>query len=321
LAGRVLVTGASGFIGRSLLPALTRGGFTIIAPVRSEQPPKEGVVFSIAQAIETIDWSPLLGGVDAVVHLAGIAHAKYAEADEIYDRINAEAALRLARACEGRVSRLVFVSSIRAMSGPTADAVLDDGSPAQPTNAYGRSKLKAERGLALVDLPTTILRPVTVYGVGVKGNLARLARWADSPAPLPFGALRAARSFLSLDNFTSAILFSLGRTGSGSESFILADPEPSSVADLFAGLRAGLGRPARLLKVSPRLLGAAAAIAGQAENWAVLSSALAVRPRKLLAAGWSPPIARSGDGARLWGEAMRAHRSDRRAAAPPDSPR
>lgn len=225
MAGRVLVTGASGFIGRSLLPALTRRGFTIIAPVRSEQPPQEGVVFSIAQAIETVDWSRLLGGVDAVVHLAGIAHAKYAGADEIYDRVNAEAAIRLARACEGRVSRLVFVSSIRAISGPTADAVLDDDFPARPTDAYGRSKLKAERGLALVDLPTTILRPVSVYGVGVKGNLARLARWADSPAPLPFGALQAARSFLSLDNFISAILFSLARTDS--EAKALSSPIPN----------------------------------------------------------------------------------------------
>jgi nucleoside-diphosphate-sugar epimerase len=305
LPKRLLVTGASGFIGRHLLPALTRRGFTIVAPVRSEQPPQDGVAFSIAQTVETVDWSRLLGGVDAVVHLAGIAHTKNAGAEEIYDRVNAEAALRLARICAGQVSRLVFVSSIRAISGPTANEILDDDSPARPTDAYGRSKLKAERGLALLDLPTIILRPVTVYGVGVKGNLAKLARWADSPLPLPFGALRAARSFLSLNNLTSAILFSLAQTGAGTESFILADPEPSSVADLFAGLRAGLGRPARLLKVSPRLLGAAALMAGQAENWASMSGALAVRPRKLLEAGWSPPIALSSDGARLWGETMR----------------
>lgn len=305
MAKRLLVTGASGFIGRHLLPALTRRGFTIVAPVRREQPPQEGVVFSVEQTIETTDWSRLLGGVDAVVHLAGIAHTKNVAADEAYDRVNAEAALRLAKICAGRVSRFVFASSIRAISGPTADEILDDDSPARPSDAYGRSKLKAESGLALLDLPIIILRPATVYGVGVKGNLARFARWADSPLPLPFGALRAARSFLSLENLTSAILFSLAQTGTGTESFVLADPEPSNVADLFAGLRAGLGRPARLLKVSPRLLGAAALMAGQAENWAVMSGALAVRPRKLLEAGWSPPIALSGDGARLWGEAMR----------------
>jgi nucleoside-diphosphate-sugar epimerase len=302
---RLLVTGVTGFVGRRLLPALVDRGFSIIAPVRRDQPPQRGVAFPIIEAIETADWSRLLGGVDAVVHLSGLAHANHIRAADAYDRVNAEAALRLARACEGRVSRLVFASSIRAISGPTAEAVLDDDSPAAPTDAYGRSKRKAESGLAVLDLPTTILRPVAVYGVGVKGNLARLARWAQSPAPLPFGALRAPRSFVSLDNFIGAILFSVARTGPAKESFVLADPEPSCVADLLAGLRAGLGRPARLIAVSPRLLGVAAAMAGQRENWTVLSGALAVRPRKLLEAGWSPPIGSSGDGAALWGRSLR----------------
>jgi UDP-glucose 4-epimerase len=305
LAGRLLVTGASGFIGRGLLPALTRGGFVVVAPVRTQQPPQDGVVFSIADTIETTDWRPLLSGVDAVVHLAGLAHARHAGGDDIYDRINAEATLRLAEICRGRVSRFVFASSIRAITGPTTDEILDDETPARPTDAYGRSKLKAENGLALIDLPTTMLRPVAVYGDGVKGNLAKLAKLADSPLPLPFGGLRAPRSFLSLDNLINAILFSLARGGSGTESFVLADPAPSSAADLFAGLRAGLGRPARLLKAPPRLLGVAARMAGQGDNWALLSGALAVRPRKLLEAGWSPPVASSGEGARLWGQSIR----------------
>jgi len=302
---RLLVTGATGFIGQRLLPVLAERGFEIVAPVRKSQPPQAGMVFPIIEAIETADWSPLLGGVDAVVHLAGIAHAKHIRADEVYDRVNAQAALRLAKACEGRVSRLIFASSIRAISGPTVEAVLDDDSPAAPTDAYGRSKRKAEQGLARLDLPTSILRPVVVYGPGVKGNLARLAGWADSPAPLPFGALRAARSFVSLDNIASAILFCLTRTGAGSESFVVADPEPSSVAELLASLRAGLGRPSRLLNISPRLLGAAATMAGQADNWAVLAGALAVRPRRLLESGWSPPVARTRDGAALWGRSLR----------------
>lgn len=290
-----------------MLPALTRAGYAIVAPVRTQQAPQSGVAFLPADAIETVDWTRFLHGIDAVAHLAGIAHTKAAGAEALYDRVNAEATLRLAKICEGRVSRFVFISSIRAISGPSATEILDDESPARPTDAYGRSKLKAERGLASLQLPATILRPVVVYGDGVKGNLARLARLADSPLPLPFGALRAARSFLSLDNFASAVLFALAQTGGGAESFVLADPAPSSVAQLLAGLRAGLGRPARLLDVPPQMLGLAARLAGQAENWALLSGPLAVPARKLLEAGWSPPTASTQEGARLWGEATRRH--------------
>jgi UDP-glucose 4-epimerase len=304
LSGRILVTGASGFVGRHLLEALIKRGFTVVAPTRTAQPPRAGVDFPAIDAIETADWRPLLAGVDAVVHLAAIAHTRD-RASDAYDRTNAEATLRLARTCAGRVPRFIFASSIRAISGPTTDEILDDNSPARPTDAYGRSKLKAENGLAVLDLPTTILRPVVAYGRGVKGNLEKLARLADSSLPLPFGALRASRSFLSVDNLVSAILFALSRTARGTESFVLADPEPSSVAELVSGLRLGLDRPLRLMNVSPPLLGAAAQILGQAQNWALLSGPLAVRPRKLIEAGWSAPVASSREGARLWGENLR----------------
>ena len=304
--GRILVTGASGFLGQRLIPALIRAGYDVIAPVRRDQPPQSGVIFAVNDAIETIDWGTLLSGVDGVAHLAGLAHTRDIADERLYDRVNTQATLRLAKACEGRTSRFVFASSIRAMTGPTAEEILDEDSPARPSDAYGRSKLRAEQGLALLQLPTTILRPVVVYGVGAKGNLARLAALADSAAPLPFGALRAARSFLSVDNFINAVTFALTRKEPGAETFVVADPEPSSVAELFTALRSGLGRPAKLAKISPGLLGFAAKIAGQSENWTLLSGPLAVRPRKLLNAGWSPPIASTAEGAALWGERLRA---------------
>jgi nucleoside-diphosphate-sugar epimerase len=305
LAGRLLVTGASGFLGRRLPPALVRAGYAVVAPVRRAQPPQDNVAFPLIDSIETADWRPLLAGVDVVVHLAGIAHARKAGAEHVYDRVNAEATLRLAKACEGRASRFVFVSSIRAVCGPTSAGPLDESAAAAPTDAYGRAKLKAEIGLAELALPAIVLRPVAVYGEGVKGNLARLARLAALPPPPPFGALRAARSFLCVDNFVAAVLFALERTGAGAGSFNLADPSPSTVAELVAGLRAGLGRPSRLIAVPPALIGAAAAMLGRAQDWATLSGPLAVPPRRLLDAGWSPPVADTREGARLWGRSLR----------------
>ena len=111
------------------------------------------------------------------------------------------------------VRRFVFLSSIRAQSGPSADHVLTEDVTAQPTDAYGRSKLAAEQGLAELALDWVALRLVLVYGAGVRGNMAELVRLARTPYPLPLGALRSRRSLLSLDNLVAAIETVLSRPG------------------------------------------------------------------------------------------------------------
>jgi nucleoside-diphosphate-sugar epimerase len=304
---RILVTGASGFVGRHLLLALVAHGYEAIACGRSPIS-GPGIEFRAIDDIASADWRSLLAGVDAVVHAAGLAHARSgAEAD--YERVNAQATLRLAGQSAGRVGRLVFLSSIRAVSGPFSQTPLDENSPALPTDAYGRSKLKAERGLALLDLPSTSLRPVVIYGEGVKGNLARLQKLADSPLPLPFAVLGAPRSFLGVDNLVSAILFALEQTAPGAGRFMVADPATSHVADLIRGLREGLGRDANLFSLPRAWLGAAARLAGQSDPWTTFAAPMAVSPARLIAAGWRPPVASSREGARLWGQAIR--RADR----------
>src|SRR5262249_1678902 len=136
-----------------------------------------------------VDWTPPLTDVDAVVHLAGIAHTGQNIADARYDLINHLATAELAAAAKQTgVKRLIFMSSIRAQSGPTAAGRLTEVDEPKPTDAYGRSKLAAEAAVRASGVPFTILRPVLVYGSGAAGNLRALARVAPLPVPLPFGA-------------------------------------------------------------------------------------------------------------------------------------
>ena len=189
-AVKVLVTGASGLIGRPLTAALAdcrpsgaRRGATARRHFRTAVE-----VAQIGDLAGEIDWPPLLAGMDAVVHLAGIAHIGTDVSDETYDRVNHLATAALARAAAtAAVKRFVFVSSIRAQSGTHADHPLTESDPPQPTEAYGRSKLAAEEAVRASGVPYTILRPVLVYGRGAKGNLAHLLRLARLPLPLPFG--------------------------------------------------------------------------------------------------------------------------------------
>src|SRR5262249_41752827 len=135
-----------------------------------------------------------------------LAHAMSGVPEDDYRVLNTEATIGLARAAQrAGAKRFIFLSSIRAQCGPTADHTLTEETAATPTDAYGRSKLAAEEGLAALDLAWVALRLVLVYGPGVKGNMAELLRFARSPYPLPLGGLAARRSLLALDNLTAAI--------------------------------------------------------------------------------------------------------------------
>jgi nucleoside-diphosphate-sugar epimerase len=236
-----------------------------------------------------VDWTPLLAGVEAVVHLAGIAHVGPDIPEARYDCINRHATAELAAAAKrAGVQRFVFVSSIRAQSGPTADHALTEADEPRPSDAYGRSKLAAEAALRASGVPFTILRPVLIYGSGVKGNLAALARLAASHLPLPFGSFRNRRSLLSRDNLIAAVEFVLGNPASRDELYVVADARPISLADIITALRRGLGRPPGLLTVPAPLVGLALWISGNAALWSRLNGDLVVDPSKLIGAGWRP---------------------------------
>ena len=137
-------------------------------------------------------------------------------------------------------------------------------------------------------VPYTILRPVLVYGRGAKGNLASLLRLARLPVPLPFGRLANKRSLLGVDNLIAAIRFALETERAANETFIVADPQPVSVADIVAISRAAMGRKPHLISVPLGLFAGLFAATGRQEKWERLTGSLEAPPEKLLAAGWRP---------------------------------
>ena len=289
---RVLVTGASGFVGAPLVSALARAGEMVRATTRD---PAAKVFSSSVDVVavpdyrKPINWRPLLEGVDAVVHLAGIAHTGPNLDEALYDRIVYGATNDLVAACEAAgLDRLVFMSSVRAQTGPSADHVLHEDDDPRPTDAYGRAKLRAESAVAAFGGAWTILRPVVVYGPGVKGNLADLMRLAGTPWPLPFAALSNKRSMLGLDNLLSAISFALADGAAVRETFLVADPEPVTFAELVAALRTGLGRPTRLVPLPMSSVRATLRLMGREDIWERLGGTLVVDPSKFICAGWRP---------------------------------
>lgn len=293
MKGRVLITGASGFLGKGLAGALAKANWPVRAAARdpSAIPAKGGVERVVMPDLaHRADWSGLLDGVTHVVHLAGTAHAPGVLPNALYTRINAEAAGELANAARGKVERLVFMSSVRAQAGLLADRPLTENDVAVPTDAYGRAKLKGEQLVAQSGVPFTVLRPTAVYGRGVKGNIAALATLAKTPMPLPFAGLDNRRSLLALDNLVSATALVLEAKEAAGETFLVADAEPISVADLVAAMREGLGRPPHLVKVP---LGAVRRLMksfGKEADWERISGSFVVHAAKLMGIGWRPEL-------------------------------
>jgi nucleoside-diphosphate-sugar epimerase len=290
----IALTGTTGFIGRFLLQELPRRGYRVRVLLRrpAEVPPEasSAVVGDLARPQ---NMAAALRDVDAVIHSAGLAHAMSGRPEDDYRTINTEATIALGRAAErAGVKRFVFLSSIRAQTGPTAEGIVTEDLPPAPTDPYGRSKLEAEEGLAGLGLELGLdwvaLRPVLVYGPGVKGNMAALLDLARSPWPLPLGGLRAKRSLLSVDNLVAAIDALLKAEGPLRRPLIVADPEPVTPAEMIAALRRGLGRSPGLIPVPDALLHAAARLAGREEAFARLARPLVASPAALRRYGWRP---------------------------------
>jgi nucleoside-diphosphate-sugar epimerase len=290
---RLALTGGTGFIGQHLLRELTKRGYHVrVLLRRPTMLPADCTSAVIGDIARPQNMASALADVDAVIHSAGLSIAASGRPEDDYRVLNVEATIGLARAAQrAGARRFVFISSIRAQAGASDARVLTEQIEPRPTDAFGRSKLAAEQSLADVGIDWVALRLATLYGPGVTGNMARFIRLARSPLPLPFGAVTARRSLLSLDNLAAAVDCVLKTDGPLRRPLITADPQPLTVGEMIAALRRGLGRRPGLLPVPPSLLAAALRAIGRAEAYERLAEPLVVDPSALLRLGWTPPVA------------------------------
>jgi UDP-glucose 4-epimerase len=293
----VLVTGASGFIGRHLAPALARAGWSVRRAVRSPEGVDDEVV--IGSIGPDTDWQAALAGVDAVVHLAARVHHKHEEhAVRLYRNVNIEGTLHLARcAATAGVRQFVFVSTVL-VHGRSNDgrAPFSEGDILTPRGLYGMSKAAAEAGLKALARDTvmniSVIRPPLVYGAGAKGNFALLTRAVDLGLPLPFAAIRNHRAFLSIQNLSSFILWRLEHPDPASnfEIFLVADKEQVSTAEFVARLASAAGKRPRLFAIPEALLSRLLSAMGRRDTHDSLMGSLELNVSKALSIGWQPEV-------------------------------
>ncbi|GAA5444418.1 N-acetyl-alpha-D-glucosaminyl-diphospho-ditrans, octacis-undecaprenol 4-epimerase [Microbulbifer sp. NBRC 101763] len=300
---KLLVTGATGFVGNALLKRLVDDGrFTLLAGVRRSNtcnfPSVEPVPMGDIDAGG--NWLSALQGVDQILHTAARVHVMHdSSSDPLneFRRVNVDGTLNLARqAAKAGVRRFIFISSIKVNGEGTLEggAYCADDNP-QPVDFYGISKMEAEQGLrALMDetgMEVVIIRPPMVYGPGVKANFLTMMRWLHKGVPLPFGAIYNRRSLVALDNLIDLLVTCVDHPAAANQTFLVSDGEDLSTTELLRRLSIALGKPSYLLPIPSIILEAGAAILRKRALSQRLCGSLQVdidKTRDLLS--WNPPV-------------------------------
>jgi nucleoside-diphosphate-sugar epimerase len=294
-----LVTGSSGFVGRALVAELRRRGYAVQGAVRNKAG-REAEVASIevGDLSGATDWSRALRGVDTVFHLAARVHRPGehdGHARQAYVRENVDATIALAEAAAAAgVERLIFVSSVKVMGESSPGRPFRESDPPAPQDAYGRSKLDAERALAALGgrLEVTVVRPPLVYGPGVRANFLGLLRLAASGWPLPLGAARAKRSLVFVDNLVDALITCATQPHGCPATYFAADGDDFSVREIVDLLRSEMRMPRRLWTLPQGLAAIAAQAIGRGDAVQRLFRPLQVDTERIRRSlGWSPPVA------------------------------
>lgn len=300
---RVLLTGASGFVGKAVMERICSAtGFELIVPLRNPSTRlPEGVAFYIFSDFADLTAWPLdRPQVDTVIHCASRVHVMNETAADPLDefrKVNVHSTLAFARkAAQEGVKRFIFISSIKVNGEGTVEGYPyhADDQPA-PADPYGVSKLEAEVQLRQLGLETgmeiVIIRPVLVYGPGVKANFLNMMRWLDKGVPLPFGSIANKRSLVAIENLVDLIVTCCTHPGAVNQTFLVSDGVDVSTTELLRMMGDALGRPARLLPVPSSLLKVAASALGKRSLSRRLCGSLQVNISDTQSRlGWKPPV-------------------------------
>ena len=288
---KVLLTGATGFIGKALVAELIQQNFHISITVRQKTNlfPDEVKQFVVGDFESNPDFSTSLAEIDCVIHLAGRAHvidkAKASVLDE-FRKVNTELTLNLAKqAVTARVERFIFLSSIRVNGNQNTQPFLEIDIP-NPQEPYAISKYEAEQGLINLaknsNLEVVIVRPPLVYGNNVPGNFGRLVQWAGSRIilPLPLGAVNNARTLIAIDNLVSFIITCTLHPKAANEVFLISDDDSLSTTQLLKKIAKAFNKKALLLPIPVSWMVFVAKLLGKEADAVRLFSSLIVDSSK-----------------------------------------
>lgn len=300
---RILVTGATGFLGGLLLHTLrSKPDHQVFGSCRSVRyVGAEFPLINVGEIAATTDWTDGVRHQDVVIHTAARVHVMTEQASDPlveFRKVNVEGTLNLARqAAAAGVRRFIFISSIK-VNGEESELgypYTADDAPA-PVEPYGISKLEAEQGLVALSVETgmevVIIRPVLIYGPGVKANFYSMMKWLNNGVPLPLGSINNKRSLVALDNLIDLIINCIDNPAAANQIFLVSDDEDLSTTALFHRMGKALNKSARLLPMPKSSLTAVTTLLGKRSMAQRLCGSLQVdinKTRKIL--GWAPPVA------------------------------